>query len=91
MSAMMRAVRLSMPDPLADLKALADSVFAAATPAAVQGMSWNWARHKLTTMIADLAFDDYWPPDTVAEQLADWRAEIDWAHYEVRYVIGAAA
>ncbi|MCX8559814.1 hypothetical protein OS122_02730 [Mycolicibacterium mucogenicum] len=28
---------------------------------------------------------------TIGRQLADWRAEIDWAHYEVRHVIGAAA
>lgn len=27
----------------------------------------------------------------IAAQLADWRAEIDWAHYEVRLVIGAIA
>lgn len=29
--------------------------------------------------------------DAIELQLADWRAEIDWANYEVRHVIGAAA
>ena len=45
----------------------------------------------LDIMLLDFDAECEEASDAIERQLADWRAEIDWANYQVRHVIGAAA
>lgn len=78
MSAMTRAIRLSMPHPLSDLKFLADSVFAAANPASAQSLQFNAAVLDGDLFALECKYDpsEPWPLDAVAIKLAAWRASL---------------
>ncbi|KAB7753693.1 hypothetical protein [Mycolicibacterium mucogenicum] len=85
MSNMTRAIRLSMPHPLADLKMLADNVFAAATPAGSQSMHFNYTvlEGDLFRMECEYDPSEPWPTDFVALQLAAWRTALAFQRLEV--------
>lgn len=84
MSKMTRAIRLSMPHPLADLKLLADSVFAATTPASAQSMQLNFAvlNGDLFRLECDYDPSEPWPVDFVALELSAWRATLAFQRLE---------
>lgn len=46
---------------------------------------------QLDIMLLDFDAECEEASDAIERQLADWRAEIDWANYKVRHLIGAAA
>mgnify|MGYP000679786305 FL=1 len=91
MSAMTRSMA-PWEHELSQMVGLAVAVLAA-NPAAAVPVRFEFAKSVIALEIMLLDFDAECEEMSLAidRKLSDWRAEIDWANYEVRQVIGAAA